>query len=153
MVELSAYVDDDMHELRRLRLDSGASISCVSEEALAKDKDFLLSHGKLHRLITPVKLSGLASAYARVTRVLVGVQLIIGHARCSHNLQVVPKLVCGYLMGHDFVRDYDIHVWLSRRVATMSIPLGMLMGAADYRSTQVIDIQYVTDAVVLELAL
>ena len=151
MADITAYLDDDRQEQRHLRLDSGAAISCISEETLAEDSEFLLSRGKKYGLITPMTLSGFASAHARVTHVIVGAQLIIGDARCTQNFLVVPKLVCGYLMGHDFIRDYDIYLQLSKRRAVMSIPPDEWIGTSSYRSTQGIDVGFVSETAVLQL--
>ena len=149
--ELDAYVDDGMRHCRTFRLDSGASVSCSSGESLAKDKRQLLSHGKRHKVRTPMTVSGLANGHVVVTAAPEGVQLIIGRAKRTHNFLVVPRLVCGYLLGQDFMASYDMQLKLVDKVAIMGVPPEEWMAGAPYRSSQTVNIRYVSQSFILEV--
>ena len=143
MSEVQAYLDDQQQESRKLRLDSGASVSCISAAAFQRDKAHLLKHGKVHRLLTPMTLSGFASAHTKVNMILTSPMLIIGNAACRHSFLVVPGLVCDYMLGQDFMLSYDMHIRLQDRKARMGVPEDEWIGASeDYLGFQKIDIAF-----------
>ena len=137
-------------ESRKLRLDSGASVSCISEKAFQQDKKFLLQHGKVHTLLTPMTLSGFASAHTKVTQILEGPQFIIGKAACTHSFMVVPELVCDYMLGQDFLLAYDVSIILRGKQAKMGVPRQEWLGdAKDFTGYQDIDISFDSTKAVL----
>ena len=89
-----------------LRLDPGASVSCMSDRALQRDRQHLLQHGKLRQL-TPVTLAGLASGHTELAMILSSLCIIIGKAACKHSMLVVPGLYCDDILGQDFMFGYD----------------------------------------------
>ena len=151
MVELPALLDDNSTQRRLFRLDSGAAISCISQEAFARDRKWLLSHGTLHRLLTPMTLSGFAAAHSKVDMVLEGVKFRVGNARYEHNFLIVPRLVCGYLVGQDFMVAYDVAIMLSKKVAVIGVPPEEWVGATSYVPYQDIDVGFVKETAVLEV--
>ena len=143
MTELQAHVDDDQQESRKLRLDSGASVSCISETAFQRDKKFLLQHGRVHTLLTPMTLSGFASAHTKVTHILTQPQFIIGNAACRHSFLVVPGLVCDYMLGQDFLLSYDMSIRMRELKADMGVPRHEWLGEAkNFTGSQTIDIGF-----------
>ena len=148
MAQFSICIDLDRNLHRLVKLDSGAGISCISLDALQADKKSLLTHGKLHKLLTPMTLSGFASAHLKVDQILIGVQMTIGKASYQHDFLVVPKLVCGYLIGQDFMRAYDMKVDLIRLSASMGITEDEWRGKkSSYVPYQDIEITVINDEV------
>ena len=148
MAQFSICIDLDRNVNRLVKLDSGAGISCISLDALQTDQRSLLKHGKLHKLLTPMTLSGFASAHLKVEQIIMGVQMTIGQATYQHDFLVVPKLVCGYLIGQDFMRAYDMKVDLIQLKATMGVTEDEWRGRrSSYVPYQDIDITVINDEV------
>ena len=122
MTELQVYVDDQQRQQRTFKLDSGASVSCISAACFEHDKSHLLRHGKAHTLLTPMTLSGFASAHTRVSTIVESPQFVIGNAACRHTVLVVPGLVCDYMLGQDFMMAYDMQVDLREQQVSMGVP-------------------------------
>ena len=77
-----------------------------------------------------------------------GVQMTIGQATYQHDFLVVPKLVCGYLIGQDFMRAYDMKVDLIQLKATMGVTEDEWRGRrSSYVPYQDIDITVINDEV------
>lgn len=148
MAQFSICIDLDRNVHRLVKLDSGAGISCISLEALQADQRSLLQNGKLHKLLTPMTLSGFASAHLKVEQIIMGVQMTIGQATYQHDFLVVPKLVCGYLIGQDFMRAYDMKVDLIQLKASMGVTENEWRGRrSSYVPYQDIDITVINDEV------
>ncbi len=146
MAEITICIDLDTKAIRRVKLDSGAGISCISMDTLQNDKKFLLTHGKLHKLLTPMTISGFASAHHKVNHVIIGAQITIGKASYRHDFVVVPKLVCSYLLGQDFMRAFDMKVDLINLTASIGITEDEWRGRkSDYIPYQAIDVTVVHD--------
>ena len=141
MAEVQAFVDDQEEEPRKMKIDSGASVSCISETAFQQDRKFLLAHGKMHSLLTPMTLSGLTSAHTKVTQILETPRFVIGKAACSHSFLVVPGLVCDYMLGQDFLLAYDMHIKMRDGYAKMRLPRSEWIGdQQQFKGSQNIDV-------------
>ena len=151
MTEFIGYIGGQGQELRTLKFDSGASVSCISEKALRRDIHHLRRHADWLILDRPMSLSGFASAHTLVTQALQHVELIIGEAACRHSFLVVPGLVCDYMLGQDFALAYDLRIHLVHNVASMGVPEDEWIGNPNrHTGTQLIDVH--CDAVKADLA-
>ena len=138
---------------RVVKLDSGASLSCVSEKAYARDRAHLLSQGSECELKTPMTLSGFQSAHAQVQLVVKDAVLTIGKVACVHNLLVVPGLVCDYMLGQDFILQYDLCILHSSGSASMLAPREEWKGSSeDHNGTQTIPVRWIGRTVSLKLS-
>ena len=154
MAGMRACLDDTLKVNRLLKMDSGAAVSCISQDALRRDLKYLVPPGRatLHKLLTPMTLIGFASGHTKVTQALEGVQLIIGQAKCTHNFLVVPGLVCDYLIGQDFMEAYDMRLNLVDKMATMGVTQTEWLGSeASYVCYQDVNIVFVSDEVHLDV--
>ena len=122
MAELSGCVGGKEVNQRDFKLDSGASVSCISKDAMLRDANLLRRHGQLHVLAQPMSLSGFAFAHTMVTHAVANAEVIIGETACRHTFLVVPGLVCDYMLGHEFTWSYSLTIRLTEGKATMGVP-------------------------------
>ena len=150
MAKVEAFLDERCSVQQYLKLDSGAAISCLSHAALIRDRDILLMHGTLHKLLTPMILSGFSQGHTQVTMAVEAVNLTIGKARYTHNFLVVPNLICDYLIGQDFMATYDLRVNVMEKTAMLGIVEEEWLGpAGEYQPYQDIDLLLSDDRAVL----
>lgn len=143
MFELTAHIDEACKRSRWVKLDSGASISCISTEALEADGHHLIKRGKLQKLSTPMTVSGFASAHTRITQVLVNARLTIGKVACTQTFLVVPGLICNYLLGQDFMLTYNMRIDPQIKKAIMIAPTDEWIGKPEeHTGSQSIDVSH-----------
>lgn len=95
--------------VRNLHIDTGASISCISQEAYNRDHAILKgAGGKLVKLQEPMRLDMFNKSGSVVTEIVMGVEFQIGDALYSSHFFVVPDVGYDYLMGSDFMARYAV---------------------------------------------
>ena len=151
MAKIKACLNDACSIERTLHLDSGAVVSCISMIAWERDAKHLLPQAQLHRLLTPITLSGFASGYSEVSLAAEAVRLVIGRAKCSHNFLIVPGLICDYLLGQDFLYAYSLLPRPWEGTASMGIPPEEWVGDPDmYACTQDVHLSFAHDKTILK---
>jgi len=87
-------------------LDSGAVMCCISEKAYKRDKDVL--GGSLRHLSSPLSIKTFNNQSTTTNTILVGAQIVIGRAVYPMQLVVVPGASYDYLLGANFMAEYDV---------------------------------------------
>ncbi|EIE27610.1 hypothetical protein COCSUDRAFT_39230 [Coccomyxa subellipsoidea C-169] len=94
---------------RDMYVDTGASISCISQSAYNRDHDLLKGAGaKLVKLQEPMRLDMFNKSGSVVTEIVMGAEFQIGDALYSSHLFVVPDVGYDYLLGSDFMARYAV---------------------------------------------
>ena len=116
--------------MRNMYLDSGASISCISQEAYNRDHALLKgAGGKLIKLQEPMRLDMFNKSGSVVTEIVMGVEFQIGDALYNSHFFVVPDVGYDYLMGSDFMARYAVKPLFYRNL----LELGCAKGATNRR--------------------
>lgn len=111
-------------------LGSGASISCISQEAYNRDHAVLKgAGGKLVKLQESMRLDMFNKSGSVVTEIVMGVRFQIGDALSNSHFFVVPDVGYDYLMGSDFMARYAVKPLYYRNL----LELGCAKGASNTR--------------------
>jgi hypothetical protein len=87
-------------------IDSGAVMCCISEKAYRRDKDHL--GGTLGKLTTPLAIKTFNNQVTATDTILMGAKIVIGRAVYPMNFVLVPGASYEYLLGANFMAEYDI---------------------------------------------
>ena len=127
---------------RKVHFDTGASVSCISVAALARDKNHLLSQSKCKL----VELQGVAlqtfvqgTSYA-VTQMLQNVRAHLGKGFYHMDFCVIPDASAEYLIGNDYIAIHDMHVKSHACRLSLKCPQpfkGVNLGSGGYQNVDI----------------
>lgn len=116
--------------VRDLYLDTGASISCISQEAFNRDHALLKgAGGKVIKLQEPMRLDMFNKSGSVVTEIVMGAEFQIGDALYTGHFFVVRDVGYDYLLGSDFMARYAVKPLYYRSL----LELGCAKGATNKR--------------------
>ena len=98
---------NDLAFMRQARLDTGATVSCISESAFRQDKRQLLLTGDLLQL-QPLPVRMFDNSTVHCSQLLRGVEIVCGKGVYYVDLLVVPNGTYTYLLASDFMQEYDV---------------------------------------------
>lgn len=96
--------------LRKASIDTGASMSCMSEAAFQRDKHTLLQHGKVFRLEEPMTITMFGGQQVQATHTLRSLRVHIGGGWYQLDMLIVPGAMHEYLLAGDFLVNHDAYV-------------------------------------------
>ena len=108
MVNAHAWLNADESCRRDFFVDDGCNLSCMSEEAFAKDQSVLMQTGRICELAKPLSVAMIDGQSIEATKLVKGLTFSIGVAKYTADFLVIPMPGIGYILGADFLSKFDV---------------------------------------------